>query len=178
MTLRWFSAVAAVVLLTGCGQSDPGITTSVKAQFAADDLVKARNLNVDTVNHVVTLTGTVNSTAEETRALQLAKATTGVTNVVDEIQIVPGAVPTTGNVEPSGQPLTNDAGLTTAVKAALLADTGVSGLAIDVDTNNNVVTLTGSVSTQAEKSRAIDLARQTGGVSEVIDHLTVNPAKK
>jgi hyperosmotically inducible protein len=150
----------------------------VKAQFAKDDLVKARDINVDTANHVVTLRGTVNSTAEETRALELARATTGVTNVVDEIQIVPESVPTTGNIEPSGQPLTNDAGLTTAVKAALLADPGVSGLAIDVDTTDNVVALTGSVSTQTEKSRAIDLARQTAGVSQVIDHLTVGPARK
>jgi osmotically-inducible protein OsmY len=41
--------------------SDATINTKVKASFAADDLVKAHNINVDTVRGVVTLNGTVNT---------------------------------------------------------------------------------------------------------------------
>jgi CBS domain-containing protein len=63
-----------------CAQSDAGITTSVKSQLAADDLVKARNINVDTRDRVVTLTGEVGSTAEEAQALQIARNTKGVAN--------------------------------------------------------------------------------------------------
>ena len=51
-----------------------------------DDLVKARNINVDTNGSVVTLTGVVGSEAERQRALQLAKQTEGVTSVIDHLR--------------------------------------------------------------------------------------------
>jgi len=76
--------LAPVVFVIGCSQSDPGVTTSVKSQLMADELVKARNINVDTRDHVVTLTGTVQSAAEEAKALQIARSTKGVTDVVDK----------------------------------------------------------------------------------------------
>jgi hyperosmotically inducible periplasmic protein len=171
---RAFSVLGTAMLIVGCAQTDAGITTSVKTQLAADDVVKARNLNVDTADHVVTLRGVVMSDAEETRALEIARATTGVTSVVDEIEVTPEpAAPTTGIFEQPGQPAASDAGLTTAVKAKLLADATVKGLAVDVDTRNQVVTLTGTVSTQAERSRAVELATQTAGVTQVIDRITV-----
>ena len=53
----------------------------------ADDLVKARQINVDTQDKVVTLTGQVNSAEEETRALQIARGTDGVRDVIDQIDI-------------------------------------------------------------------------------------------
>ena len=46
-----------------------------EAQLAADELVKARNINVDTKDRVVTLTGVVQSQQEETKALQIARST-------------------------------------------------------------------------------------------------------
>jgi len=51
--------LGTAVLVVGCSQSDSGITTSVKSKLVADDMVKARNINVDTRDRVVTLTGTV-----------------------------------------------------------------------------------------------------------------------
>jgi hyperosmotically inducible protein len=163
--------------MVGCAQTDAGITTSVKTQLAADDLVKARDINVDTRDHVVTLAGVVTSSAEETRALEIARATNGVTDVVDAIEIGPDtAAPTTGIGDVPGAAVSTDAGLTSAVKAKLLADTAVKGLAIDVDTTNNVVTLTGEVSSEAERTRATQLARETAGVSQVIDRLTMAPS--
>jgi hyperosmotically inducible protein len=59
------------------------------------------------------------------------------------------------------------------VKAKLLADPDVAGRRIDVDTRNRVVTLTGTVASQAEKSEALQLARQVQGVADVTDKLTV-----
>jgi hyperosmotically inducible protein len=46
-------------------------------------------------------------------------------------------------------------------------------LKIDVDTANGVVTLTGSVKTAAEVEEAIRLARETTGVADVTNRLTV-----
>ena len=62
------------------------ITAKIKSKMVLDDLVKARNINVDTNGSVVTLTGVVGSEAERQRALQLAKQTEGVTSVIDHLR--------------------------------------------------------------------------------------------
>ena len=68
-----------------------------------------------------------------------------------------------------------DTSITTRVKTARLNDPDVGGLRIDVDTFKGVVTLSGRVKSQAEKDRAITLARQVNGVAEVKDAMQVIP---
>ena len=63
------------------------ITAKIKSKMVLDDLVKARNIGVDTNGSVVTLTGVVGSEAERQRALQLAKQTEGVTSVIDHLRV-------------------------------------------------------------------------------------------
>jgi hyperosmotically inducible protein len=62
---------------------DGALTAKIKAKMALDDTVKALNLDVDTVNGVVTVSGRVRSTSERERALALARETNGVRQVVD-----------------------------------------------------------------------------------------------
>jgi osmotically-inducible protein OsmY len=66
-----------------------------------------------------------------------------------------------------------DATVTSEVKTKLLADPKVGGLKIDVDTKDNVVTLTGTVNSVEEKNEALRLARTSAGVKRVVDKLTV-----
>lgn len=66
--------------------SDATINSKVKALLAADELVKARNINTDTVRGVVTLNGTVNSAAEKAKAIELAKGVEGVVEVKDNLR--------------------------------------------------------------------------------------------
>ena len=54
-----------------------------------------------------------------------------------------------------------------------IEDPLVKGMRIDVDTRNGVVYLTGRVSSEAEKNKAIDLARQSKGVRDVEANLTI-----
>ena len=126
----------------------------------------------------------VQTAAEEAKALQIARNTKGVANVVDNIVIgpstEPGAAPTTGRVGDTSigaaaSEAVTDAGITTKVKSKLLADPDVSGLRIDVDTRDGVVTLTGTVSSSTEKTRALDLAGRVDNVKRVEDKLTVRP---
>jgi BON domain len=63
------------------------LTTKIKSKMALDDSVKALNINVDTADGVVTLTGTVHSEAERTRAVQLARETDGVKSVTDRLVV-------------------------------------------------------------------------------------------
>jgi len=68
----------------------------------------------------------------------------------------------------------SDAEITTAVKTKLLADKVVGGLKIDVDTDHGVVTLTGPVSSAAERAQALRLTRGTKGVKRVVSKLTMS----
>jgi osmotically-inducible protein OsmY len=141
----------------------------VKSKFAADDTVKAHQINVDTKDGVVTLTGTVDSAAAKARAAELARSTDGVRNVVDNITVTS---PVADALNDAGDAVV-DAAITTAVKTKLLADTRVSGLAIDVDTKARVVTLSGTVKSQAQKAAALEIARGTENVKDVRDQLVV-----
>jgi hyperosmotically inducible protein len=66
-----------------------------------------------------------------------------------------------------------DASLTTKIKAKMALDDDILARAIDVDTDGTVVTLTGRVSSEAERVRAVQMARETDGVTSVVDRLTV-----
>lgn len=61
----------------------------------------------------------------------------------------------------------DDTWITTKVKADLLASSNVPGTEIKVETVNGVVTLSGTVSTQAEKDKALKTARGIKGVKSV-----------
>jgi hyperosmotically inducible periplasmic protein len=67
--------------------SDGALTAKIKSKMALDDMVKARSIDVTTTNRVVTLEGTVGSAAEHDRAVQLARETAGVTDVVDRLGV-------------------------------------------------------------------------------------------
>jgi hyperosmotically inducible protein len=66
-----------------------------------------------------------------------------------------------------------DATINTAVKNKLAADPTTSAAKIDVDTSNGVVTLSGKVPTAAEKSEAERIARNTQGVRQVVNNVSV-----
>ena len=67
--------------------NETAVSAKIKAKLALDDNVKARAIDVSTHGTTVTLSGTVASKAERTRAVELARQTAGVTSVVDELQI-------------------------------------------------------------------------------------------
>jgi hypothetical protein len=84
-----FAAVVAFACFTvACSQTDAGVTTKVKAQLAADEIVKAHNVNVDTHEHVVTLSGDVENEAVRQQAVRIARSTEGVQSVVDDLRVV------------------------------------------------------------------------------------------
>jgi len=203
--LAILTSTAGLVLAVACSQSDPGITTAVKSKLAADDTVKAYQIDVDTKSRVVTLSGAVETAAAKEQALLLARQTDGVQEVVDRITVDAQAAPTTGDLREGANEagreireesreasdaakevgrdageaadragvVMTDAAVTSAVKTKFLADTAVSGLKIDVDTRDGMVTLGGMVPTKAEADRAVAIARDTSGVKSVSNNLRI-----
>ena len=67
--------------------SDATITAKVKTAFAADDVVSATKIDVDTMRGIVTLNGTVRSRAELEKALSIARNTAGVVGVKSNLTV-------------------------------------------------------------------------------------------
>lgn len=174
LKLSW--PVFLITALTfGCSRPDSVVTAEVRARLAADTTINSSELEVATDKKVVTLTGNLNTQAEKDRALDIARATTGVENVVDMISVRTGDI--SGNAPEPDRTLggqIDDATITAAVKSRLLEDPQVKGLKIDVDTREGVVFLTGSVRSQQESDRAVQVARGTEHVKDVKPNLVVS----
>ena len=94
---------------------DAAITTKVKAALLADDQVKGTQINVDTSGGTVRLTGTVDSSAQVSRAMEVAKGVSGVQKVENNLtasaSAAPGMVPGTqpAGTTPGSTPMPNSA---------------------------------------------------------------------
>jgi len=80
---------------------------------------------------------------------------------------------TTKDVATKAAVTTDDTALTAKVKAALFAEPGIKTLQIDVETQNAVVTLQGSVDSETLRQRAVTIAGSLSGVRQVVDKLAV-----
>jgi hyperosmotically inducible protein len=67
----------------------------------------------------------------------------------------------------------SDSALTAKIKSKMALDDYVEARAIDVDTSRSIVTLTGVVTSESERDRALNLARETAGVTRVVDKLRI-----
>ena len=67
----------------------------------------------------------------------------------------------------------SESALTAKIKSKMALDDHVNARAVDIDTSGSVVTLTGVVGSAAARDRAVSLARDTEGVTRVVDRLQV-----
>jgi hyperosmotically inducible protein len=133
-------------------------------------------ITTEVENGNVRLNGTVRSEIDKDLAEEIAKSLDGVVAVENELVVKEEPSPETVVVNSEdrefGQMVT-DATITAKVKTKLLANANIAGTEIDVDTENNVVMLTGQVESRVEKQLAEYIARNTSGVLSVNSHLTV-----
>ena len=171
-SLRFLLPLALVALAaTGCMSTRPAstqvddaaITTQVKAALAGDATTNPLKVDVDTNEGVVRLSGTVEDPNNRRRAEEVARGVDGVQRVVNDIQVGEKKVATT----------LDDGFITTKIKSKLTVSGDVNPFNIDVDTQNGVVTLSGRVTKPEAKAEAERLARETEGVREVRNNITV-----
>ncbi len=165
--LAGFVAAAGMVVTVACGQTDAGITTNVKTKLAADDTVKAYQVDVDTQNRVVTLTGDVETAAAKERALMIARETDGVRDVIDQLRV-------------------NEAAATSGINDSVDIDPDKPDIDIDVsndlesDTRQGASGTTGALKRGAEatKSGAEKVGDATVEAAKKVGNATVTGAKK
>lgn len=164
--------LVAGLVATGCASTqtagqqidDAEITASVKTRLAADPEVKAHEIDVDTIDGEVRLSGIVDDAATRAEAEKLARGTDGVRRVKNELEV---------GSDLSTRAELNDAAITAKVKTALVSDDLVKARDIDVDTIDGIVTLSGIVASSAEKRQAETVARGCDGVRSVRNQLEV-----
>lgn len=71
----------------GNSLDDAWIHTKIVAQLIGDSDTPQRKINVDVVNNVVTLRGTVNTAEQKAEAERIAKTTEGVKKVVNQLKL-------------------------------------------------------------------------------------------
>lgn len=92
-TLFLALVLIAPLLLAGCGKTvgetidDATVTTRVKTAFINDPAIGGLKIDVDTFKGVVTLSGAVKTKDEEAKAIAVARAIKGVTDVKSTLQI-------------------------------------------------------------------------------------------
>lgn len=154
------------------------ITTKIQAQYFVNPEIKPWNIDVTTTSDgIVTLQGEVEEHADKAAAVRIARATEGVTQVEDQLRVLGEGEQTPQGT--SGETMSvnrPDMWLTAKVQAKYFMDDEVKGRDINVETQNGVVTLKGTVESEAERRQAVALARSTDGVREVHDQLEVQPA--
>jgi osmotically-inducible protein OsmY len=159
----------------GIERPDVWLTAKVQSKYFLDDLVKLRNIDVETQNGMVTLSGVVASEAERRQAVALARTTEGVRDVTDRLKVDAPAVAASGGttLAPVAELKRPDPWITMKVQSHFFLDRQIKGQEISVDTTNGVVRLTGSVQTAEQKRQAEQIARETEGATRVINQLTV-----
>jgi hyperosmotically inducible protein len=140
---------------------DATITAKVKNALGESHGVRARKIDVDTVEGAVILTGIVETQEEARKAVEIAEGVPGVKEVKNNLQV---------GTRSLGEAL-DDKIIGSKVKAKLIKEPGIRSLNIDVDVNKGVVTLTGVVGYQHQKDRVMEIARTTSGVIEVVDNI-------
>ncbi len=170
--------VAAMLAMTvGCAssmttkstqQADSSITSSVENSLKNSEKVKARQVEVQTREGVVYLTGVVDTEEARREAGRISWRTADVDGVVNDLTV---GERTVGS-------WVDDVMISSQVKAKLIANTEIKAGDIDVSSSQAVVTLIGRVSSSTIKSDAERIARGTKGVKDVANELTVGMRRR
>lgn len=147
---------------------DANITAKVKSLLLWNGNTSGFEIDVDTRNRIVSLSGTVDSDMESQLSEQIAKNTDGVREVRNNLKVDKNSATRRMNDNNI-----NDTWITGKIEASLLYNSGVDGTDIDTETKDGVVTLKGYVKDRNEKDKAISIAEKTRGVIEVKDKLKI-----
>jgi hyperosmotically inducible protein len=145
---------------------DSWITAKTKLALMTTEGVDTWDLNVDTVNGMVTLHGKVASEAAKQKAETVAQGIEGAKTVKNLLQVVPK--PQRDMVEEKDEVITDH------LKKAFEADPVVDGSGISVaSVNKGVVLLSGTAKSIDAAVKAVEVARQVPGVRRVASEVKV-----
>jgi len=149
---------------------DAALTTEATAVLAGEDLLSSARIDVESRDGEVQLSGFVNEPEVRALAEKRVQEIAGVKAIRNDIQVQP---------KPENRTLedvVDDGVLVTRINAALVANPATKAHAINAESVNNVIQLSGFVSTEAERAEAGKVAAGVPGVREVRNDLQVEAA--
>ena len=145
---------------------DAALTERVKTALASDNALAGRDIEVETRDGVVQLSGFVDSEDQRTAALMRARSVQGVQEVRNDLSL-------RDDTRPTNRPVVADTVIAAKVRNGLEgADLG-SESEVNVEVSKGVVQLSGFVSTPQEKARAGDVASAVEGVRDVENQIAL-----
>jgi len=151
--------------------SDIWLKAKIVTTYALSEHLNPFTIDVNVNNGAVTLTGMVENDIENDLAGELAKGVKGVKKVDNKLNVNPEAKRDTE--QSSFLHFVEDANITARVKSRLLLDPNTHGLKIHTTTKNGVVFLEGELNSDIEADLVRQIARNTKGVIDVEDKLTI-----
>jgi hyperosmotically inducible periplasmic protein len=177
------AAFAQAGSATQAKQTDEQLASVISTKIANDKALGADAVKVTVENGVVTLSGMVAKDADKRRAESLTRVP-GVVRVENKLASrekatnkakgTAGAVADKSKkaVSKTGEVIT-DGWISTRIKTKFMGDEALRASDIKVDTNDNVVTLSGAVPDASAHAKAIAMAEEVEGVKRVVDKLVV-----
>lgn len=149
---------------------DASISAAVKSKLVWSKYTEAQAVTVETLGGNVTLMGAAESEQAKELAASMAMNTRGVVSVDNQLKLPSAASKAAASAKQTtvaaAQELT-DSWITAKVKSTLLYSSNVSGANVGVSTDAGKVSLTGTLSSEAERALAIELANNVRGVKSV-----------
>ncbi|HKQ79505.1 MAG TPA: BON domain-containing protein [Blastocatellia bacterium] len=179
---------------SGSKMTDSELENKIKAKFDSDAQLKAADLNIsaDAEKNEATISGSVPTQSLRMKAVNLAKEASSGLILTDKIEVRPRELTRAeyteenaraerekarGSGEKLGDSL-DDAWIHTKIVAKLIGNSDTPERKINVDVVNNVVTLRGAVDTAEQRTEAERVAKDTEGVTRVVNQLKVGAASK
>jgi osmotically-inducible protein OsmY len=172
---------------TTTAQSDEALDSQIATRIASDPTLKTDALKVTVENGVATLTGMVATEADKAKAARLARIP-GIKHVENNIvsrekakNKATGTAGKVGDATKKGAAKTGevvpDGWISTRIKTKFMGEKSLRESDIKVDTNDHVVTLTGTAATPEARAKAVQIAKDVEGVNRVVDKLMVASRK-
>jgi osmotically-inducible protein OsmY len=164
---RWVSLLATVAAMTaGCRAPD----TEENVRKALDQAnMQIVQVEVDDDANIVHLKGTVDTTADRTRAQEVASAAVGTTGrVLNELTVK-------GLNDETADDLDDD--IHSTLNRTIDKDPVLKERDIDFEVANGMVTIKGEVASAEEKTRVEQLAKAAPGVKDVANGLEIKASK-
>ena len=162
-------------------QSDTWLEAKLITTIALNRELSIFDVSADVTNAVATLSGQVDSDVRKDLAYEIAKSINGIRDVKNNIQVerdlASNRTDSNSDRTSFGQSI-EDLTTTASIKSQYLTNANVHGLAIDVDTKRDRVTLSGKVTSSVEKELAEQIARNTSGVKDVTNNLSVQSPER
>jgi len=147
---------------------DATITANVKSKLLWNETTNALMIDVDTLNRRVTLNGSVDSEESRVLSVRLATGTSGVRSVDDQLTIMKSATRISQSPEADSMETNlSDAWITAKIESSFAISKYVDALDINVNTQDGVVSLSGTTASRSEKDLAIELADSVRGTRRV-----------